>query len=184
MTAQVTIPILHGARITLRPFTLDDAPTVQEMLADPAIAATTLNISHPYPDGAAASWIASHAEEAELGMAVTWAIERTCDRILLGAIAVHLTPRHLRGEIGYWLGVPYWNQGYTTEAAKLVVEYAFITLGLRRVQATCLPTNIGSSRVMEKAGLTFEGILRDYYQKQGVFMDASMYARTARQDTE
>ncbi|HEU0165061.1 MAG TPA: GNAT family N-acetyltransferase [Thermomicrobiales bacterium] len=184
MTARLTIPILRGARITLRPFTPDDAPTVQEMLAGPEIASTTLNISHPYPEGAAASWIESHAEAADLGMALTWASERTEDSMLLGAIAVHLTPRHLRGEIGYWLGVPFWNQGYTTEAAKLVVDYAFATLGLHRVQATCLPTNIGSSRVMEKAGLTFEGILRDYYQKRGVFTDVAMYARIARQDTE
>ena len=170
------IPELTTERLLLRPFAPGDADRVTELLQRPEIAATTLNITHPYPEGAAASWIASHPGAAETGEAFTWAIYRREDDLLLGAIGIHIDARHLRGTIGYWLGVPYWNQGVTTEAARAVVDYGFTELELHRIDATCLPRNIGSSRVMEKAGMTYEGTLRGYVQKDGVFEDAAMYA--------
>lgn len=171
-----TIPEMTTERLLLRPFVPGDANRVIELLQRPEIAATTLNITHPYPEGAAASWIASHPGAAETGEAFTWAICRREDGLLLGAIGIHIDARHLRGTIGYWLGVPYWNQGVTTEAARAIVDYGFTELELHRIDATCLPRNIGSSRVMEKAGMTYEGTLRGYVQKDGVFEDAAMYA--------
>lgn len=178
MTTSLSIPTLHGERITLRPFTLDDAPAVYAHLASPEIASTTLNIIYPYPQGAAESWIHTHPKESATGTSLTWAIT-LADDAQIGAIGLHLAPQHARGEIGYWLGVPYWNKGYTTEAAKLVTAYGFDTLNLHRIQATCLPRNVGSSRVMEKAGLTFEGVLRGYNQRDGDFEDIAMYANVA-----
>ena len=178
MTTALSIPALHGERITLRPFMRGDALAVYAYLSTPEIASTTANIDYPYPQGAAESWIQSHATEAAAGTSLTWAIT-LADDTLIGAIGLHLTPQHARGEIGYWLGVPYWNQGYTTEAALLVTAYGFDTLRLHRVQATCLPRNVGSSRVMEKAGLTLEGVLRGYVQENGEFRDIAMYAKVA-----
>lgn len=178
MTISLSIPALHGERITLRPFTLDDAPAVYSHLSTPEIASTTANIDYPYPQGAAESWIQSHEKEAAAGTSLTWAIT-LAGGTLIGAIGLHLAPQHARGEIGYWLGVPYWNQGYTTEAARLVTPYGFDTLNLHRIQATCLPHNVGSSRVMEKAGLTFEGVLRGYVREDGDFRDIAMYAKVA-----
>jgi ribosomal-protein-alanine N-acetyltransferase len=176
MTIPLSIPSLRGDRITLRPFTMDDAPAVYDYLATPEIASTTLHVPYPYPAGSAEGWIATHRVEAEKGTALTWAITLEDGQHLIGAIGVHLTPAHVRGEIGYWLGVPHWNQGFTTEAARLVVNYGVDTLDLHRIQATCLPHNVGSSRVMEKAGLAFEGILRGYIQRDGIFEDIAMYA--------
>jgi RimJ/RimL family protein N-acetyltransferase len=57
-----------------------------------------------------------------------------------------------------------------------VVDYGFAALELHRIEATCMPHNIGSSRVMEKAGMTYEGTLREYYRKADGFRDAAMYA--------
>jgi RimJ/RimL family protein N-acetyltransferase len=94
----------------------------------------------------------------------------------MGAISIGLTKAHQRGELGYWLGVPFWNQGYTTEAARCVTAFGFAELGLHRVQATCLPRNVASSRVMEKAGLRYEGLLRGYFRKGETFEDVAMYA--------
>ncbi|MGB3328763.1 MAG: GNAT family N-acetyltransferase [Thermomicrobiales bacterium] len=174
----LTIPVLPtpSGRFTLRPFTLADAPDVQAHLADPRIAPWTLNIVHPYPDGAAAGWIATHGPDAEAGTAITWAIVTSENDRPIGAIAIHLEPRHSRGEIGYWLATPWWGQGVMTEAAHTVVAYGFTGLGLHRIQATCLPHNIGSYRVMEKAGMIFEGILRDYVRRDGISTDIAMYA--------
>ena len=63
-----------------------------------------------------------------------------------------------------------------SEACQRVIDHGFEQLGLHRIEATCLPRNAGSSRVMEKAGMTFEGVLRDYVQKEGQFEDLAMYS--------
>lgn len=148
----LTIPVLttESGRFVLRPFTLDDAPDVQTHLSDPRIAPWTLNIPHPYPEGGAAGWISRHGPEAEAGTALTWAITTPEDDRVIGAIGIHPEWRHNRGEIGYWLATSWWGQGVTTDAARTVVAYGFETLHLHRVEAKCLPHNIGSYRVMEK----------------------------------
>src|SRR5579859_2411167 len=145
------IPVLETNRLQLRPFVSSDAATVQTLAGAPEVAATTLNIPHPYPEGAAETWINGLAERANGGHSFAWAIIQRNDEELIGAISIGLNSRHQRGEIGYWLGVPFWNHGYMTEAAKTVVTHAHRDLGLHRVEAMILPRNRGSSRVAEKA---------------------------------
>lgn len=170
------VPVLETERLRLRAFTLADAPTVQRLAGAAEVARTTLNIPHPYPDGAAETWIGTHADAAARGTAYTFAVTRRETGELLGAIGIHPVATHARAEIGYWLGVPYWNQGYMTEAARRVVRFGFEELGLNRIQATCLPSNRASGRVMEKAGLTYEGTLRQYVCRRGTFQDVALHA--------
>ena len=172
----MSIPILTTDRLELRPFSEDDIDRVTELLRAPEIAATTLNIAHPYSRDHAAGWISSHPEAAEAGTALTWAVWLQDDDLLVGAIGMHIDAHNRRGTLGYWLGVPYWSQGYMSEAARAVVEYGFSQLDLHRIEATRMPENIGSGRVMEKAGMNYEGTLRGYFLKDGVFLDAAMYA--------
>ena len=84
------------------------------LAGDRLIAETTLTIPHPYPPGAAEAWIGRHREEAERGNALNLALERREDGALLGAIGLGVEPEHGRAEIGYWIGVPYWGNGYAT----------------------------------------------------------------------
>ncbi len=177
MTDPIASPVLATSRLILRPFTLDDAPVVQELLAGPEVSETTQNIPYPYPDGAAATWIAGHRAAAEEGSMLNWAVVREADATLMGTIAIGLDRKNQRGTLGYWIGVPYWNQGYMSEAATAVTEWAFQALRLNRVEALCLPRNPASARVMEKAGMTYEGILRGYIRKADHFEDLAIYAR-------
>jgi [ribosomal protein S5]-alanine N-acetyltransferase len=172
----VEIPVLEAERLVLRPFVAADAPTVEELAGDAEVAGPTLNIPHPYPAGLAAEWIASHAGWASSGERYAFAIERRADGALLGAITANLAPRHRRAELGYWLGRPYWGQGYTSEAARRVTAFCFDELGVHRVQATCFIGNVASARVMEKAGMHREGVLRGYVRKGDAFLDTAMYA--------
>lgn len=174
------IPVLttESGRFVLRPFTQNDAPAIYEAMSDPRIAATT-TIAHPYPDGAAERWITSQGASAEVGTHITWAIATAEDDRAIGAITIHVTPRHRRGELGYWLATPWWSKGIMSEATQTVVAYGFEALGLHRIQARCLPNNVGSARVMEKAGMTFECILHDYSLHKGDFVDLAMYAIVA-----
>jgi RimJ/RimL family protein N-acetyltransferase len=168
-------PTLETARLILRPFTLADAPEVQRLAGDRAIASTTLNIPHPYPAGTAERWISTHQERFELGTQISFAITRRADGALLGAIGLHPTPAHRHAEMGYWIGTPYWNQGYTSEAAAAALGYAFTVMALHRVFAEHLTRNPASGRVMQKIGMSYEGTLRGHTLKWDVFEDVAVY---------
>jgi [ribosomal protein S5]-alanine N-acetyltransferase len=174
--AMKEIPPLTAERIILRSFTAEDASAVQFLAGTLEIAATTLNLPHPYPDGAAAAWIGRHAAAAAEERAYTWAIVRPADMLLLGAITLLVERQHARGALGYWLGVPYWNHGYMTESVRRVLAFGFGELRLHRIEAVCFPRNCASARVMEKAGLRYEGLLRGYVRKGDNFEDGLMYA--------
>jgi RimJ/RimL family protein N-acetyltransferase len=79
---------------------------------------------------------------------------------LIGMIALH--PMNLKIEVGYGLARPYWGKGYMTEALRAVIDWAFTQSNVFRVQAFCDVDNLGSARVMEKAGMEREGLLRRY----------------------
>jgi RimJ/RimL family protein N-acetyltransferase len=170
------LPTLHTPRLLLRPFAPPDATDVQRLAGAAEVAATTLGIPHPYLDGVAETWISGLAEQATQGVGLTWAIVRRADDMLLGAITLGLHARQPRGSLGYWLGVPYWNQGFTTEAARRVMAYGFADRGLHRIEAGCFPRNRASSRVMEKIGMRYEGVLRGYVRKGETVEDVAMYA--------
>ncbi len=172
----VTIPTLMSDRLILRPFTTDDAGRIHDLLNTPEISDTTLNVPYPYPDGAAKGWIGTHAQAAADGKGWTWAITRRSDDVLMGAIGIDVVVEHQRGALGYWLGVPFWSQGYMSEAARAVVTFGFDTLGLHRIEAACLTRNPASARVMEKAGLVYESTARDFILKHGIFEDLATYA--------
>jgi RimJ/RimL family protein N-acetyltransferase len=149
---------------------------VARLAGDRLIAEPTLNIPHPYPPGAAEAWIGTHAAEWRQGSALNLAIERRDDGALVGAIGLGIVPEHARAEIGYWIGVPYWGNGYATEAARRLIAYAFDELGLNRLYAYHFTGNPASGRVMEKAGMRLEGELRQHQRKGGVFRDSRLWA--------
>src|SRR5207244_1300970 len=84
---------------------------------------------------------------------------------LLGAIGQAIDRQHDHGEMGYWIGLPYWNRGYCTEAARSVLAFAFAEIGLHRVFAHHLVRNPASGRVIQKIGMAFEGVHRDAIKK-------------------
>jgi len=169
------LPTLHTPRLTLRPFEVQDAPIVQRLAGVAEVALTTQNIPHPYGDGVAEEWIAAHDPAWEAGKFLTLAMVCADDR-LVGAVALHLDLAHRRGELGYWVGVPFWNQGFATEAARALVDFSFHELGLNRIQARHMTRNPGSGRVMQKVGMRPEGIHRQHIVAHGKTEDIAMYA--------
>ncbi len=169
-------PTFKTKRLTLRPFTLDDAPDVQRLAGDKSIADTTLNIPHPYEDGLAEKWIATHREKFEKGELVNFAIVLREREVLIGAISLVINKRHEFAELGYWVGKPYWGYGYCTEAVKTVLEHGFTQLNLNRIHAYYMTRNPASGRVLEKAGMKCEGLLREYLKKRDVFEDLKLFA--------
>jgi RimJ/RimL family protein N-acetyltransferase len=90
---------------------------------------------------------------------------------LLGTIRLTLNPVDNHAEIGYWVGKPFWNNGYCTEAARAVVAYGFDKLDLERIYANYMARNPASGRVLVKLGMTQEGLLRRHRRKFGRYED-------------
>lgn len=145
-------PLLFTNRINLRGFTKRDAPRVAVLCGEWDIAASTANIPHPYTTSMADDWIGGHQESDEAGNAVSFAVTTIENELLIGAIGLHINQSNFLAEIGYWIGRPYWNSGYASEAAIKVIEYGFEQRSLNRIQARHMTKNPVSGRVMEKAG--------------------------------
>ncbi len=168
------IPTLHAESVTLSPFTLNDATLVQRYAGDPQVARTTLNVPHPYPDGVAEKWIASHLLHYLEKKNVVFAI-RSPSGELYGAINLSLRLDNQMGELGYWVGFPFWNKGFCTDAARRLIQFGFEELGLNKIYARHMLGNVGSGRVMQKIGMTMEGIQRQHTIKNGELRDIVEY---------
>jgi len=171
------IPTLETVRLRLRPFVAADAPVVAALAGDRRVAEQTLTVPHPYRLDDAIAWIATLAPAAAAGEQFTFGIERRDDRNLVGAIALHLAPAHRRAELGYWIGVDHWNRGYATEAARAAIAFGFDVLGLHRIEAHHFAANPASGRVLLKAGMSYEGLLRGHVFRDGTPRDGCLYAR-------
>ena len=169
----IKYPILHSDRLILRKIEISDAPKVQKSFD---IADTTLSIPHPYPDGAAEEWIKSHESDFRNIKAIRFAIVQKLTSELIGVIGlIDINETHSRAEMGYWIAKEYWNQGFATEAAQTVLDYAFTDLNLQRVYAHHFKRNPASGKVLIKIGMEKEGILRSHVQKWGKFEDIVVY---------
>jgi RimJ/RimL family protein N-acetyltransferase len=161
---------LHTGRLVLRPLSLADAPAVERLAGERDVASTTRLIPHPYPPGLAEQWIRTLPELYQRAEIVNWGI--TLDGgAVLGSIQLTLNTIDNHAELGYWVGKPYWNNGYCTEAARGVLAYGFDTLNLERIYAGYMARNPASGRVLTKIGLRQEGVLRRHRRKFGRFED-------------
>lgn len=169
------LPIIETERLILRRMRLDDAEDLFAYGSDPQVTRTTTWDTHLSVDDSRA-FLTLMEEQYERGENATWGIEHRADGKFIGTVGfVAITDSGYVGEIGYALARPYWGQGITTEAARAVIRFGFDYLGLHRIQATCRADNVGSYRVMEKAGLRFEGIMRGRRYVKGRFDDIRMY---------
>lgn len=169
------LPTLKTHRLILRSFQLNDAPDVQRLAGDRAIADTTLNIPHPYKDGMAEEWIRTHPPKFQAGELANFAVTLQKTRVLIGAIGFVITRLSDQAELGYWIGRPFWGQGYCTEAGRAIMQYGFNDLSLNRIQALHFSRNPSSGRVMQKLGMTKEGVLRQHVKKWDTYEDLVVY---------
>lgn len=95
-----------------------------------------------------------------------------------GGIGIHPQSDIMRknAELGYWLAEPFWGKGIVTEAVKQMVDFAFENYDIERVYARPFGSNIGSQKVLEKAGFTLEARIEGNIFKMGQFEDELIYA--------
>lgn len=172
-------PCLETERLTLRPFTLEDAPEVKRLAGDWDIASTTIAIPHPYEDGMAEAWIGTHSEAFEKGELACFAVVLRGAGRLIGAVALEIDRDRRYADLGYWIAKPRWGRGYATEAARAVRDYGFEALGLDRIRACHFTRNPASGRVLEKVGMTFDLVIEGYVDKWGALEDVNVYSMTS-----
>lgn len=149
------IPTLRSKRIVLRPYQLSDLGNVQRLAGDKIIAEMTANIPHPYMDGMAEEWISKHEQWFKNREAIALAIQLSESGEHIGTISI--TQINAKsGNLGYWVGVPYWGNGYCSEAASLIIDYGFSEYDLDLIYARHLPENPASGKVMTKNGFEYK----------------------------
>ena len=167
-------PTLETPRLILRRLALEDAPSIAELAGRREIADTTLAIPHPYSEEHARGWISRQAEILREGKEIVFATVAKAKTQLIGTIGLRDIDReHCQAEMGFWIGVDWWGRGYATEAARAVIQFGFETYGLNRIYAHHMLRNPASGRVLEKSGMTSEGVLRERVRKWGIFEDVA-----------
>jgi ribosomal-protein-alanine N-acetyltransferase len=170
------LPTLYTERLILRKLRLEDAEDVFEYASNPEVSKYVPWETHKSIEDSI-SFINSVLANYDKKEVSDWGIVYKENNKLIGTCGYFLwVPKHSRAEIGYAIGRKYWGKGLMTEAVKEVIRFGFERMNLNRIQATCFPENIGSYRVMEKAGMKYEGTLREQMFIKGKFQDLKLYS--------
>jgi [ribosomal protein S5]-alanine N-acetyltransferase len=148
----ISVPLDHrlqGPRLTLQRFTTVDAPRVCEILSNWSVARMLRRASYPSDPERLAIWLAQHEGEWLSGAAYRFGAIAT-GRIV-GSADIGEIDRGV-GDLGYWFDQECWGQGYGSEAAGLVRDFAFGTLGLRSLTAGHAIENLASARILLRLG--------------------------------
>ncbi len=166
---------LRTPRLLLRPLQVRDCGALVANLNNLAIAQTLLRSPYPYTEQDALSFVHVAMESRALGMWMQCGIDLCASGALIGSIGLSLTEEFMRADVGYWISEACWNRGYATEALQAMIDFGFSQLGLIRIQANHFSENPSSGRVMQKAGMTFEGMKRKYFIRFGQPRDVAFY---------
>ncbi len=176
--------VLLTDRLRLRPPVLDDQPAWSELR----------ETSQMFLQRWEPRWPRDHLTRAAFKRRVRWAnAEASAERAfsfllfnrqndtLIGGITLSNIRRgpSRSASLGYWVGEAYTRQGYMRDAVERVIDFAFQTLGLIRVEAATLEDNVASRALLERSGFRVEGIVRGYLEVNGAVRDHVLYARLA-----
>ncbi len=170
------IPVIESKQFILRPFKQKDAQSLKKYINNEKIYKNTLHIPYPYTIKDARKWLKKVLKQRKKKNPnqINFAIDM--DSQVVGSIGLKEIEGH-KAELGYWLAEKHWGKGIMTEAVKIVTNFGFDKLGLRRIYAYVFTFNKGSIRVLEKAGYKQEGILKKHVKKEDKFMDDYLFAK-------
>jgi ribosomal-protein-alanine N-acetyltransferase len=173
---EVEFPTIETGRLVLRPLEITDAPAIYHYKSDVELHRYMRSEPPASPDAVAEEtrrWLALPSESRR----PCWVIVlRENDRVV-GTISYNqLSQEDHCGQLGYEVSRDQWGKGIATEAVSAAVNYGFDTMGLNRIAAYCWEANTASRRVMEKAGMRYEGTLRQIRYAKGAYRDLRFYS--------
>jgi ribosomal-protein-alanine N-acetyltransferase len=159
---------IETARLVIRSWEAGDGPELLRLFSDPEVRRYLPPMPDPTLERMEASLGRRRSMEAERAMTL-WAVETKANHEVIGDCGVMpIAGVGPEIELAYHYVRSAWNHGYGTEAAIACLGDAFDRLGLDSVIAICFPENIGSWRIMEKAGMRYVGLTDEYYDLKGM----------------
>jgi ribosomal-protein-alanine N-acetyltransferase len=177
-------PALTGEGVILRPPQMNDFPHWATLREGSRDFLTPWEPTWPADDltrGAFRRRLKRYAEDQRTDQAYAFFIFRREDDELVGGLTLANIRRGVAqaGSLGYWMGAPFARRGFMTAAVRALIPFSFGTLRLHRLEAACIPTNVASIGLLEKAGFAREGYAREYLCINGIWQDHLLYARLA-----
>jgi len=168
-------PVLHTSRLRLREMLPSDAEDMMRFRGEYEV--TKYNSGVPYQDvGQARAAIEGIAEDFAVRRTLRWGITLKDEDALIGQIGYNYWARRdHRAAVGFDLARKLWGRGLMTEALHAVVQFGFERMHLNRIDADANSQNIGSLRVLTKAGFVREGLQRQQYYEDGTFHDLVIF---------
>jgi [ribosomal protein S5]-alanine N-acetyltransferase len=169
------LPTIVTRRLCLRSLTTDDVPALFAIFGDMEVCRYWSRA--PLSDLGAADELQREIEQcfAERSL-LQWGIaERATNEVIGTCTLASLSTEHRRAELGFALTRSVWGRGYMPEVLDVVLDFAFETLALHRVEADSDPRNTRSIRVLESMGFTREGHQRERYWVNGEPQDAVLF---------
>ena len=144
--------VLETERLTLRRPTLADVKAIAHLANDRRIAENTRRLPHPYQQDHAVEFVrATAAADGE----IVFLIEQNYSPI--GMVGIDRSTQDAP-ELGYWLGVDHWGQGFGTEAARAVIDFFFEEFDAEHLISAARVANPASRNILEKCGFQWSGV--------------------------
>lgn len=170
------IPVLETPRLVLRAFSNEDINDIFEYASVKSVTDFLPWEAHQTLDDTKAFLKMSKEMFKKYGN-IDFAILLKEENKVIGGISIRKWNDNNRcADIGYVLSSKYWGRGIITEAIKRIIKYGFEDLNINRIEAHCDENNIGSYRAMEKAGMKYEGTLREKTFMKGKFINMKFYS--------
>lgn len=169
-------PVLETERLRLRMIRPADITAVFEIFGDENVTRYYGLETYTSIDQAAER-IAIYRQNFAKRRSIRWGITSKEDNWLIGTVGImNWKPRFFNAALGYDLAQRYWRQGIMFEALTAVLNYAFTTMQMNRLEAFVMPKNKPSSQLLEKLGFQNEGLMREYGYWRGEFHDLVLYS--------
>jgi len=168
--------LLKTPRLLLRAPILADATRIAQFVGDLDVARMLQRVPHPYAEADARWWIGTQLTPQ--GRAIETVFVATLDGNLIGACSHLFGEKPTAAEIGYWVGKPYWGNGYGTEMAAALVRYGFAAYGLDSTTVSHMIDNPASAAIIAKLGFRPTGRRRTHCVARDAEVDVLTYRLT------
>lgn len=174
-----TLPVLETERLLLRPLRAEDAPAIFAYASNPNVSRFTLWEPHQTLADTERYLREYVAPKYEAGQPEPFGLTlKSAPDVVIGTVGCFVaSPPFHTMELAYALAEPHWGQGLVVEAARAVRDFVFARYPVERFQCRCKSENRQSERVMQKLGLTREGVLRASLYHRERYVDMTYYAQ-------
>ncbi|UNK21021.1 GNAT family N-acetyltransferase [Paenibacillus sp. N3/727] len=168
---------LHTERLHLRKMKVSDSSSLFKVWSDPDVT-KFMNVSCFTNENQAKEMITLLDDLSQDSKAIRFSIIKIESNEIIGSCGYNsLDFENAKAEIGYDIAKSFWGRGYASEAIYSLLDYAFSSLKMNRIEAKVEPENVNSIKLLQKLNFTFEGTLRQYERVDGKLNDLNIYSK-------